>query len=376
MERIAVIAIALSACGGRYKAPPSVPNIPMPSGAALKPFDASNSSLARPAGIHVFNGLAYVSLGNYDGSYTVRGPGMLAVVAPATGAVSTIDIGGASGKQCLEPLTIGDAGGKLYVGCSGYKDFSDPQSKLIGIAIVEADPGTGAVTRALTLPTSPSGLAITASKIWFGDAYNGQVYALDRATFSITAGPLAVPCPTTGSYFTVNDVKLVQGDVYAACSNDTGGILSRLDANTGSVRMQTDAGPIAVSFAETGDGRIAIVSGGDNKLRLVTIKSSALTTAEAYTFNDLTTSILQDVHARGQFLFTAASGSNTVQKLDLTRSGPAMLVGEANVGINASPFTIVPLDDDQALVANQSGNNLVSVGADCTGGRVCWVTPK
>ena len=372
MERIAVIAIALSACGGRYQAPPSVPNIPMPSGAALKPFDPANPSLARPAGIHLFNGLAYVSLGNYDGSYTVRGPGMLAVVAPATGAVSTIDIGGTGEKQCLDPLAIDDAGGKLYVACSGSKkNFFDPESTRIGAAIVEVDPGTGGVTRSLAIPASPSGLAITPSKMWFGHAFNGQVYALDRASFTVTAGPLAVPCPTTGSYFTVNDLKLVQGDVYAACSNDTGGILSRLDANTGSVKMQTDAGPIAASFAETGDGRIAIVSGGDNKLRLVTIKSSALTTSEAYTFN----SYLQDVHARDQFLFTAASGSNTVQKLDLTKSGAAMLVGEANVGIDASPFAIVPLDDDQALVANQSGNNLVSVGADCTGGRLCWKHP-
>jgi hypothetical protein len=374
MKRIAVIAIALSACGGRYKAPPSVPNIPMPSGAALKPFDATNPSLARPAAIHVFNGLAYVSLGNYDGTYTVRGPGMLAVVAPATGDVSTIDIGGANGKQCLNPLAIGEAGGKLYVACSGYKkNYLDPESTRIGAAIVEVDPGTRAVTRSVTIPASPSGLAITASKIWFGHAYSGQVYAVDRASFTVAAGPLAVPCPTKGDYFTVNDLKLVQGDVYAACSNDTGGILSRLDANAGSVKMQTDAGPISVSFAETGDGRIAIVSGGDNKLRLVTIKSSALTTSEAYTF--MGTLYLQDVHARDQFLFTAASGSNTVQKLDVTKNGAAMLVGEANVGIDASPYAIVPLDDDQALVANQSGNNVVSVGADCTGGRLCWKHP-
>ncbi len=374
MKRIAVIAIALSACGGRYKAPPSVPNIPMPSGAALKPFDATNPSLARPAAIHVFNGLAYVSLGNYDGTYTVRGPGMLAVVKPATGDVSTIDIGGANEKQCLNPLAIGEAGGKLYVACSGSKkNYLDPESTRIGAAIVEVDPGTAAVTRSVTIPASPSGLAITASKIWFGHAYSGQVYAVDRASFTVAAGPLAVPCPPKGDYFTVNDLKFVQGDVYAACSNDTGGILSRLDASTGSVKMQTDAGPISVSFAETGDGRIAIVSGGDNKLRLVTIKSSALTTSEAYTF--IGTLYLQDVHARDQFLFTAASGSNTVQKLDLTKSGAAMLVGEANVGIDASPYAIVPLDDDQALVANQSGNNVVSVGADCTGGRLCWTHP-
>jgi hypothetical protein len=374
MKRIVLVAVVFSACGGTYKAPPSVPNIAMPSGPALKPFDASMPSLARPTAIHLFNGKAYVSLGNYDAGYTARGPGMLAVITPTTGAVSTIDLGGPTEHQCLEPFAIADAGGRLYVTCSGYKDFFH-NGPLTGPAVVEVDPGTGAVTRSLALSVSPVGLAITPSKIWFGDAYTGAVYSLDRATFKVTAGPLAIPCPSTGSYFTTNDVKLVQGDVFAACSNDTAGILSRLDASTGSVKMQTDAGPIAAAFAETGDGRIAIVSGGDNKLRLVTIGQSALTTAEAYTFNPKTTSTLQDVHARDNFLFTAASGSNTVQKLDLTKTGAAMLV-EANVGTSASPYSIVPLDDDQALVANQSSNTVVSVSSDCTGGKVCWVTPK
>jgi hypothetical protein len=386
MNRIVLIAALLAACGGKYKAPPSVPSIAMPAGAALKPFDGAKPSLARPSTIHLFNGKAYVTLGNYDDGYVARGPGMLAVVTPATGAVSTIDLGGANEQQCLEAFTIAESGGKLYVSCSGYNpDYSNPKSTLTGTAIVEVDPGTGTVARSVTTPNAPYfpngpvgpvGLAITSSKIWFGDAYSGAVYAIDRASFKVTAGPLAIPCPSTGSYFTTNDVKLVQGDVYAVCSNSTAGILSRLDPVSGTVKMQTDAGPIAAAFAETGDGRIAIVSGGDNKLRLVTIGQSALTTAEAYTFNPKTTSTLQDVHARDNFLFTAASGSNTVQKIDLTKAGAAMLVGEANVGLSASPYAIVPLDDDQALVANQSANTVVSVSSDCTGGKVCWIAPK
>src|SRR5262249_18239905 len=186
------------------------------------------------------------------------------------------------------------------------------------------------------VPTSPSGLAITANDIWFGDAFSGNVYAIDLHTFTVTAGPMAIPCPGTGTYFTTNDVIFAGGDVWAACSNSTGGVLSRLDAATGAAKGHTDSGPIATEFTETGDRRIAIVSGADNKLRLVSITGSTLTTAEAYTYGSAT-SVLQDIHARDHFLFTAASGSNTVQKLDLTKTGAQMLVGEANVGQSAAP---------------------------------------
>ena len=367
MKRFAVALLLLSCA--KYKAPPSVPKIDMPSGAALQPFD-SNPSLARPSGIDVFGGKAYVSLGNYDASYVARGPGLLAVLTPATGALSIIDLG----QQCLEPYFVRDDGQKLYVTCSGYKQFDEPPSALRGNALVEVDPASGAVTRSLTLPTSPMGLAITPDKIWLGDAYGGDVYAVDRRTFKVTIAPTAIPCPAT-SYQTTTDVILVGGDVYAACSNDVGGVLSRLDATTGALKMQADSGPIATEFTETGDGRIAIVSGGDNWLRLVTIGASALTTTQAYKFSDAT-STLQDVHARDQFLFTAASGSNTVQKLDLTKTGAQMLVGEANVGQGAAPYNIVPLDDDQVLVANQSGNTVVSVSSDCSSGKLCWTAPK
>jgi WD40 repeat protein len=380
MKRIAAALLALSCA--KYKAPPSVPTIAMPSGDALKPFDPGKPSLARPGGIDIFNGKAYVALGNYDADYAVRGPGLLAVLTPTTGATSIIDLGGPTERGCLEPYWVRDSGGRLYVTCTG-----DAFNTGDGEAITEVDPATGTVTRTVKTPTvvepgattatgvSPQGLAITPSKIWFGDARSGNVYAVDRTSFTVVAGPLPIPCPTTGTYTTTNDVILVQGDLYAACSNSTGGILSRLDANTGAVKMQTDSGPTAVEFTETGDGRIAIVSGADNNLRLVTIGQGALTTAVAYTYSG-DTSLLQDIHARDNFLFTAASGSNTVQKLDLTRSGAKMLVGEANVGLSAFPFNVVPLDDDQVLVANQTGNTVVSVSSDCSGGKVCWAVPK
>lgn len=372
MKRIALFFTLAAACSGRYKAPPAVPTVPMPSGAALKPFDPAQPGLARPSQIALHAGTAYVSLQNYDAGYTVRGPGLLGVLNPATGALSTIDLGGTTGKDCLYPYWIRESAGKLYVACTGDA-FGTGEGK----AILEVDPASGKVTRSAKTPVPTAGLAITATKIWFADATAANLYALDRAGFSQITGPIAIPCAGTTTdtpWVTTSDVIAVQGDVYAACSNTTGGVLARFDANTGAVKAQAEVGPLAAAFTETGDGRIAVVSGADNKLRLVTPGNPALSVVVAYTYSDAT-STLQDAHALDQFLFTVASGSNTVQKLDLTKSGAQMLVGEANVGTSASPYSIAPLDDDQALVANQGTNTVVSVGADCSGGKVCWVKP-
>jgi hypothetical protein len=83
-----------------------------------------------------------------------------------------------------------------------------------------------------------------------------------------------------------------------------------------------------------------------------------------FPFNATTTSTLQDVRASDNFIFTTASGSNTVQKIDLDASGGPKVIAEANVGAGASPWNILPLDDQSAVVSNQSGNNLVGVQWD------------
>jgi hypothetical protein len=314
-------------------------------------------------------GMVYVALGNYDAAYNFRGPGLLAVLNPQTGQQSVIDLGGTSHHDCISAYTVREGSGKIYVTCSG--DFHDGS----GRAIVEVDPSAGKVTRTVKLTTQPSGIAFGPSRLWFGDAYTGGVYAIDLSTFTAaTAQSLPIACPTTGTYQTTNDIMAIQGDLYAACSNDTGGILSRLDANTGAVKMHVASGPTAVAFTETSDGRIAILSGADSKLRLVTIGPSALSVSEAYTFSG--TQTMQDVRSSGHFLFTTSSGTDTVQRLDLTKTGAQMLVGEASMGTGAVPYTILPLDDDQALVANQTANTVVSVGSDCSAGRACWAVPK
>ena len=85
---------------------------------------------------------------------------------------------------------------------------------------------------------------------------------------------------------------------------------------------------------------------------------------------------MQDVRESGHFLFTTSSATDTVQRLDLTKTGAQMLVGEASVGKGATPYNIPPLDDEQALVSNQGNDPIVSVEDDCSSAKVCWAVPK
>jgi DNA-binding beta-propeller fold protein YncE len=342
------------ACSGKYRAPPAVPSISLPSGTDLKPYDNSTPGLARPAGMTQLGEKAWVALGNYDGGYAIRGPAMLASFVPSAGAVALVDLGGSGDQQCKEAGWVRADGGKLYVTCSG--DYHDGS----GQAIVEVDPsGAGSVSRSVATPVSPSGMAVSPTRIWFGDASSGNIYAVDRGTFAVVAGPIALQCPTTGTYQTINELIVAQGDLWALCSNGDDGQINRLDAASGALKDHAAVGPIAVEMTATGDGRIAVVSGLDNKLRLVTL-GSPLSVEVAYTFTGQT-STLQDVHALDQYVFTVASGSNTVQKIDLSAKGGPALVDEQNVGSGATPWTILPLDDGQALVANQGANTIVAV---------------
>jgi hypothetical protein len=361
MKRFIPIVLVLAACGGRFKAPPAVPNVPLPSGDALKPWDPAHPGLARPLGIAELGGKAYVALGNYDAGFTPRGPGHLASFVPSTGTVSLIDLGGAGEKECISAGWVRTADGLLYVTCSG--DFNTGA----GTAVVEVNPsGQGTVSKRFAAPVSPAAVAITSNRVWFGSALSGAVYALDRTTFALAAGPVTLTCPTSG-YQTTNDLAVVNGELYALCSNNLGGVLNRLDATSGVLKGTADAGPIAAAMTQTGDGRIAIVSGADNKLRLVTISANQLAVQPGYTFSGQT-STLQDVRGLNQFVFTAASGSNTVQKIDLSASGGPSLVDEKSVGscdqetgVCPGPWNILPLDDDQALVTNQGSSTIVAV---------------
>jgi DNA-binding beta-propeller fold protein YncE len=362
MKKIAALVAAI-ACGGKFQAPPPVSSVTLPTGAALKPYDAQKPGLPRPEGMALVNGNAYVALANYDANFVVRGPGLLAKVVPSTGLPTLIDLAGASEQDCKNPGVVRADGTLVYVTCGG--DFKDGS----GQALVEVDTTTNAVTRRVALPVPPTGVTVGPSRIWIGDALNGDLYAVDKTTFALVAGPVTAPCPPVPTaanpdpsyYQTINEVLAIGDNLYVLCSNSKDGIISQLDATAGVVGLQAPIGPIAVEMAATADGRIAVISGADNGLRLVTITPSALSVQTFFPFASGTISTLQDIRSRDNFLYTAASGSNTVQKLDLNANGGPKVIDEFNVGTGSAPWNVLPLDDDQALVSNQTANTLTGV---------------
>jgi hypothetical protein len=255
--------------------------------------------------------------------------------------------------------------GKLYVACSGDFSGSTP-----GRGVFEVDPISKTVSRGLVTPQGfvPSGVAVTATRIWLGDSARPQLISVDRADFAVADGsgpahpPIPVTCPTTGQFPFVPYVGIVAGDLYALCATTEAGVLGRFDAQTGAAKGSVAVGAQPTEFAGTGDGRIAVVNSNENTMTLVT-PGATLTAQLALTFNS-STSTLQDVKTRGQFVYTVASGSNTVQKIDLAAAGGPKVVAEANTDtpprVGSNPFNLEALDDDTVVVVNYVTSDVVS----------------
>ena len=366
MKRIAILALTVAACGGRYKAPPPQTSIALKTGAELKPYDPAQPGNAYPQGLAQVGDKVYASLSNQridpsSGFPVVAGPGFLVSIVPSTGVQTLIDLGGSDEKQCQDPGFVRDSNGKLYAPCSG--DFSGIDN---GRALVEVDPGLAKVTRRAAIPPGlvPNGVAPGPSKIWMGDAFTLQVFSVDRATFVADdpAKALTLSCPQTPKkgFSFVADVAILFGDLYALCSSDSAGVLFRFDATTGAAKGQVAVGPTPSEFTATGDGRIAVVNAGDNTLSLVTISGPTLTADnKALTF-PFGTATLQDVRARDNFLYTVASGSNSAQKIDLAAKGGPKIVQAAAFPNGSNPYNIFPLDDDQAIVTNRQTNSVAA----------------
>jgi hypothetical protein len=207
------------------------------------------------------------------------------------------------------------------------------------------------------------------NKIWTGDAYSTTVFSIDRASFTAdSTPPVPVDCPKTPNtgFSYVADVIAFHGEVWALCGSDISGALYRLDPDTGAVRAQVTVGPNPTELAGLDDGRMAVLNAGDNTLTLVNVSAAGLTAQKVLTFSSQNAA-LQDVRAFGHFLFTAASGSNTAQRIDLDAQGGPKVVGEASFGAGSGPYNILPLDDTQAIVSNR-GNNTIAAAS--------WVTVK
>ncbi len=360
MKRTAV-AFLVAACGGPYAAPPPVASIALPDGSKLKPYDPGQPGQARPQGLAEAAGRVYVSLCNQRDTPTFpvnAGPGFLAAFVPGTGEiVALVDLGGSDGHACQNPGTVrASFDGRLYASCAG--DFSGTDTAR---AIVEVDPLSNTVTRRTAMPTGqvPSGVAVTATKIWTGDSLVAAVHAIDKATFVPDPGPgISLDCPKS-VYSYVPDVMAIGGDVYALCGSDIAGELYRLDGDTGAVKAHTAVGPIPTELAGLDDGRILVVTDGDNTLSIVTASGGTLTAKPALTFASAT-SALQDVRAFGHTVFTVASGSNTAQRIDLDAQGGPKVVAEASFGAGAGPWNILPLDGTQAIVSNRGTNTIAA----------------
>lgn len=366
MKKLVLLAV-LAACGGSTPVPPPVASVALPDGSLLKPYDPAQPGKARPQGMTQANGRVYVTLSNQRDTATFpvnAGPGFLVALVPSTGAMTLIDLGGNDGHRCQNPGTVRTSDdGKVYASCSG--DFSGSN---VSRAIVEVDPGTNKVTRTATIPDGrvPNGVAITATKIWTGDAMTSQIFSIDRGTFVADAtAPVPIDCEKKAFTY-VPDLLAIGGDVYALCASDTAGAIFRLDPVTGAVKAHVAVGAGPTGLAPLGDGRIAVVNTLDNTLWLVTPNGDALDAAKVLTFSSQTAT-LQDVRAVGHVVFTTASGSNTAQRIDLDAAGGPKVVSEASFGQGAGPYDILPLDSIQAIVTNRGTNTVAAAN---------WVNAK
>ncbi len=363
MRRLTTLALAFAtACGGTGRAPPPLQKIPLPKGAALKPYDPANPGTPHPYNMAQLGAKVYVTLGNLRADYGIGGPGFLVGVVPNQGVSDVIDLGGADGRQCQNSGAVRAGGANLYVACSGHFSSSD------GRALVEVDPASATAKRTLTLSAAntPSSLAVTTGKIWMGLSSAATVIGVDRASFTLAEGSdaatgVALDCPHQ-IYAYVPDLAVVGSDLYALCSSDQAGVIFRLDAATGAVRGHANVGATPTALAATPDGRLAVVCSGDNTLWLATPGAGGAISAQlAHTYGGATAT-LQGVRASGRFVFTTASGSNTVQKIDVGAT-PAKLVAEASTGTGTAPWDVVPLNDDEVVVSNSLSDDLSGLSA-------------
>ena len=368
-------ALLVAACGGSSSpAPAPLASTALPSGAALKPFSATDPSLSKPEGMALTaDGRAWVVLANLDANYAPAGPAILAGVTPSTGATVNVDLGAGGNDggvddehHCLNAGQVKNDGSMLVAACTG--GFSTDTR---GRGIVRVDPANGTLVSTAVAPAGfqPSALAAGSSKIWVGDTNTASLVSYDHTTFALVDGAstsqpaITLPCTDAADdYLFVSDVLIDGSDMFALCSGDPDGYIVQLDSITGAVKGTPQlVGATPVAMALLGDGRIAIVNSIDETLALATRSATGPTVQKAvYTFE--MGAALQDVKARGLFVYTVSSGTNTVQKLDLSQTvASKMLVGEVNTGDNTYPWNILPLDDNQAVVSNNGTGVLVGV---------------
>jgi hypothetical protein len=369
---------ALAAACGKgshpYVAPAPQSHVALPAtAAALKAWNPTKQNTPYPTAMaQVANDQVFVVLDNFvaDGSFTLNGPGIVAVVQPSTGNTTLIDLAGTIGPQpehfCTNPAAIKAAGTKLYVACAGaFGATTTP-----GRALVEVDATSLAVTRTAAMPDgfSPDALAIADSKIWLGDENSGSLVSVDRTSFAVVDGAdgshpaIALHCPSGDANVYVPDLVVAGGFLYALCGDFTSGSLERFDAASGALKDTALVGGGPAKMAATNDGRIAIGLSTSGKITLVTPSASGMTAAQGYF--TLNSSDLEGLAVRDNFLYVASpgsAGSPTAAKFDLHAAAGAAPVAQLGTGDGTNPQMVLPLDDDQAVVSNPGTGEIIGV---------------
>jgi streptogramin lyase len=364
-----LLLLALAGCGSSAQPPAPLPSLPLPTSTALLPYDAADPGLPKPQMIAAGSDTSsvFVALTNLDASWAPAGPGLLARVALSTSSTTLVDMGGSDGHQCTNSGTVRNSGGLLLAACAGGYCFNTSvPCDTRGRAIVQVDPGTNQVLHLATAPTGtqPMSVAAAAQKIWAGDAASSSIFSIDRSTFALADGrdaahpAIQLPCADAAAY--VTDLLVTGDDLFALCASKNGSIV-RLDAQTGAVKgSPATVGGSPQAMALMADGRIAVVNGTSDSLAIVSVSGTALL-VDAHV-HDYEAAGLQDVRALGGYLYTVASTSKTVQKLDPSRSDPTQrVVAEVYIGDGTGPYSILPLDDGHALVTALDAGTLVWV---------------
>jgi stigma-specific protein Stig1 len=208
-------------------ADPTAPTITdtfqLPTGEALKPFPGHTTAPA-PAGIAVHQGRVYAALGNLDlRDFSVGGPGSLARIEPATGAVELIELG----TDCLNPFWLAPVGERLLVSCGGSgiydRNFNLIDVQGTGLVLLGTD-GRVVASLALRCPEGTSCLlasagrfSVVGSRAYVGDNNAGRVFVVEVVGDSLVErrglGPGAEPpilaCPRSRGPSLVADVVAI-----------------------------------------------------------------------------------------------------------------------------------------------------------------------
>lgn len=173
---------------------------------------ASQGAHAKPSRIAIAGGRAYVTLWNYDATWSPP--------AGSTGRLAAIDLDtntldGSAGPEglvdlgtgCLDPADVAVQGTTLWVTCGAF-DYSDyPDVRVFGQGIVPVDLSGAAPAAGALLPVpedaAPGTLAFCSGGGYVADRNSGRVFRLDPEAGAIEGAEL---CPRSNGFAYVADL--------------------------------------------------------------------------------------------------------------------------------------------------------------------------